>query len=76
MTKVTSIERRADPWKAKGVALQCPNCASLVEVSVPYGITAEGRQQLISAAVGEHRLICPAASVEEGRVYQIHYPRI
>lgn len=76
MTKITFNERRAEPWKAKGVALQCPNCLSLVEVAIPYDSTAEKRQKLISLAIGEHRTLCLASTVEEGRVYQIHYPRI
>lgn len=76
MTEVTSIERRAEPWKAKGVALQCPNCLSLVEVTLPYNITVSLRQELIGEAVGEHRRVCLAAPSDEGRVYQISYPRI
>ena len=73
---IISNERRAEPWKTKGVALQCPNCLSLVEVNLPYGVTAEKRQTLIAAAVGEHRVVCVAAPSDEGRVYQISYPRI
>lgn len=76
MARVISNERRADPWKAKGVALQCPHCLSLVEVTLPWDVTVGKRQALISEAVGEHRRLCLAAPAEESRVYQISYPRV
>lgn len=76
MTNVVSNERRAEPWKAKGIALQCPNCLTLVEVTLPWDVTTEKRQLLISEAVGEHRRVCIAVPADSGRVYQISYPRI
>lgn len=76
MTRVISTERRAEPWKATGVALQCPHCLSLVEVTLPHGVTVAMRQNLIAEAVNEHRATCLVAAADEGRVYQISYPRI
>lgn len=76
MANVILNERRAEPWKTKGIALQCPNCLSLVEVTLPLDVTVEKRQNLITEAVGEHRRLCIAAAADEGRVYQISYPRI
>lgn len=52
----------------------CPHCQRAVFVPLPWNVTAEQRQKLISEAIGEHRGLCSEAA-ETGRVYAISYPR-
>jgi hypothetical protein len=53
----------------------CPNCHGQVFVPLPWNVTSEQRQRVISEAITEHRRLCSAAPPEAGRVYAITYPR-
>ena len=52
----------------------CPHCSGAVYVPLPWKVTAEQRQRLISEAVAEHRSLCPS-NPQDGTVYTINYPR-
>lgn len=52
----------------------CPHCSGAVYVPLPWNVTGEQRQRLVSEAVGEHRNLCPSEP-SSGTVYSINYPR-
>lgn len=68
-------ESRESAITAKQIRLQCPHCQGFAYANVPWDATAEKRQQLVSAAINEHRVVCTGAEATEGRVYSIEYPR-
>jgi hypothetical protein len=68
-------EDRVTPVKTKEVRLLCPHCAASVYATFSYPITTEKRTRAISAAINEHRKLCPKAPPEASRVYRIDYPR-
>lgn len=69
-------QSKATPQTAKGARLKCDGCQKTISVMFPYGCTVLGRQQLIRDACDEHRRIaCTAGVVEDGRKYEIWYPR-
>lgn len=66
----------ATPQTAKGVRLKCEACDKTISVMFPSNCTALERQQLIKDAADEHRRIgCTAGVVEDGRKFDIWYPR-
>lgn len=64
------------PVTAREARLLCPHCQASVFVQLPWNVTAAQRQQTISEAITEHRVLCAAAPPEVERVYSITYPRI
>lgn len=68
-------ETRQTLAAAKQLRLQCPHCKGFAFADIPWDATSEKRQQLISAAINEHRVVCTGADATEGRVYSIEYPR-
>lgn len=68
-------EARQTIATAKEVRLLCPHCQGFAIAHIPWDATAELRQQEISAAINEHRVVCTGADATEGRVYTIEYPR-
>lgn len=74
-------EARESPFAAKQIRLQCPHCQGFAYAAIPWDVTTETpagiekRQQLIKAAIDEHRVVCTGADATEGRVYTIEYPR-
>lgn len=66
----------ATPQTAKGAKLKCDGCGKFISVLFPYDGTVLERQKLIRDACDEHRRIsCTAGVVEDGRKYEIWYPR-
>ena len=67
-------EHSQGPLIAREVQLMCPHCDRAVFVRLPWKVTTEQRQRLISSAIGEHRSLC-SEPAEITRVYAISYPR-
>jgi hypothetical protein len=69
-------QSKASPQKAKGASLKCEGCNKTINVLFPYGCGHWDRQKVIRDAVDEHRRIgCTAGVVEDGRKFNIWYPR-
>ena len=75
MSQLKIHETNVGPFKAKEIRLLCPHCSGSVYVAVPWNCTAESRQNLVQAAVEEHRRLCPSLPGDESTVYTINYPR-
>lgn len=69
-------ENRQQPYEAKEVMVQCTACSKYAVIVFPSNPTAEQRAFAIKEAADEHRKWCPATQPEEGREYQIWYPRV
>jgi hypothetical protein len=66
----------ASPMMAKGARLKCEACDKTISVMFPSNCTAIMRQQLIRNAADEHRrVVCTVGVVEDGRKFDIWYPR-
>lgn len=68
-------EARTPAALARQVRLQCPHCHGFAFANIPWDATGPKRQELIKAAIEEHRGLCTGADATEGRVYVIEYPR-
>lgn len=74
--RMSFYESRATPQTAKGARLKCDACDKTISVMFPYDCTLLQRQQIIRDACDEHRRIgCTDGQVEDGRKYEIWYPR-
>lgn len=69
-------EDRQTVAAANEVRLLCPHCHAAIYVPLGWSCSPVIRQQKISAAIEEHRVLCEAAPPEAQRVYRIDYPRL
>lgn len=68
----------SDPVKvehAKEAMARCSACGKMCFVSFPYYMTMLNRQQVMKAALDEHRKVCTAGTAEQARSYEIIRPR-
>jgi hypothetical protein len=74
--RMSFAQSTATPQTAKGARLRCEACGKTISVMFPWGGTVLDRQQLIKDAADEHRRIgCTSGIVEDGRKFDIWYPR-
>lgn len=74
--RMSFAQSTAAPVKAKGARLVCEACGKSISVMFPTNCPAWDRARLLSDAAGEHRRIgCTAGAVEDGRKFDIWYPR-
>jgi tRNA G26 N,N-dimethylase Trm1 len=68
----------SDPVKvehAKEAMARCHACGKMCFVTFPYYMTMLNRQQIIKAALDEHRKVCTAGPTDMHRTYEIVRPR-
>lgn len=69
-------EHRESPTTAKEMMIRCSDCGKIGVVKFITQGTPQERQALIRAFTDEHRQIgCPGKPSEEGRKYELWYPR-
>lgn len=68
-------ESRQAPGAAREIQFTCGLCKKNAYAMLPYAPTSGQRQQIIKAALDEHRRVCTAAPPEVQRTYEIWYPR-
>ena len=69
---------RSDPLKvenAKEAMAKCSACGKMCFVTFPYYMTMLNRQQVMKAALDEHRKVCTAGTIDQTRTYEIIRPR-
>ena len=74
--RMSFAQSTATPQTAKGARLKCDACEKTISVMFPSNCPAWDRQRLLSEACDEHRRIgCTAGVAEDGRKFDIWYPR-
>lgn len=69
-------EDRQTAAEAREVCIRCLDCGKLAFARLPFAPTAEQRLRIIHGAVAEHRRIgCTKKTAEDGRKYELWYPR-
>lgn len=60
---------------AKEATAKCSACGKMCFVTFPFYLTALKRQQILKAALDEHRKVCTVGNSEQHRSYEIIRPR-
>lgn len=68
-------ETRQAPHAAREIQFRCSACNKYAYALLPYAPTPGERQRIIKKALDEHRLVCKVGGLEQGRSYEIWYPR-
>lgn len=68
----------SDPMRvqdAKEATAKCSACGKMCFVTFPFYMTALNRQQVLKAALDEHRRVCTVGTADQARSYEIIRPR-
>lgn len=71
----TVSERSHDPATAQEIKVTCKACGQSAHGKIPWKPTAAQRHAIVHDMVEIHRKQCTAGQIEDGRTYEIWYPR-
>lgn len=71
----TVSESSHGPSTAREIKVTCKACGMSAVGQIPWNPTAAQRTAIIQDMTDIHRKTCTAGSAEDGRTYEIWYPR-
>jgi hypothetical protein len=73
--RLSVAESRIGAGEAKHATMRCSACLKNCFVSFPFEPTKLQRQQIMKAALDEHRRVCTVGQAEDYRSFHIEYGR-